>query len=820
MIDFSNSFDWQKIKNEIMQAIPPIPAGAGKYNEWIARIGNFRQAGYQLEEVQVWCGADGDLTEDKFNQAPGSESELEARKILFTIASKNGYVCNHEGTHAVTPQRYKMPKDEASTDDAINNTIKLFNSMYSPEDVVYICNGRHSPQQNKIVPDGGSIVGVKVNTFTPEVLKGFLQFDKGMYIQYNQVDETAFNQYKQTKKNGSIKNEHITSFKYAYIEADPPEGVDFREFFNESIKKLESMDLPWIAHVFSGNKSIHTVVRLDANTQEEYKERLTFIHNYCKKCGYEIDDAVKNTARWGRFPCCKRGNSYQYIMEINPAPCSFDSWKNRHTAPANPLLDGKGNVDSASMLEFINQLGFASCIDGDDAVLVQIEGKMVEKIKTKKMIGIVNEAIKASDPLILSKTQTFLGGKSANYFANLPFVDITNHTDSSEAVYLYYNNCFIEITQNEVIQHDYSDMQGFLWKGLIPSMKRDYTPADNKESIYEKFINNITSNKTDSGFSPNQKAKKSAETIIGYLMSRNKKASEAKAVLLTEKGAGAIEADAVGGTGKGIFIQALEQFRVDGEIDGKDLRSEDRFAFSAYQDGQSIYVIQDVQASFDIRNLYNKITNKFIVEKKGQNKRIIPFAEAPKVVITSNYILRGLDEGSTARRLHIVELENYYSDTFSPADEFNCNFFTADWNDSEWNRFDAYIIHCIQQYLSLGVLTYTTEQLEAKKKEASVVGNIDTWWEDWVIGYTIGKGSYTTSHKVEAGEFYSSITLYKLYKEWCAENKIFTKLNQITFCRKLKNYLGDLMLPERSKKERGWSFIPNGIPEPDEEAPF
>jgi hypothetical protein len=190
------------------------------------------------------------------------------------------------------------------------------------------------------------------------------------------------------------------------------------------------------------------------------------------------------------------------------------------------------------------------------------------------------------------------------------------------------------------------------------------------------------------------------------------------------------------------------------------------------------------------------------------------------VVITSNYILRGLDEGSTARRLHIVELENYYSDTFSPADEFKCNFFTSDWDKDEWNRFDAYIIHCIQQYLTFGVLTYTTEQLEAKKKEASVVGNIDTWWEDWVIGYTIGKGSYSTTHKVVSSEFYSSITLYKLYKEWCGENKIFTKLNQITFCRKLKNYLGELMIPERKTKERGWSFIPNGIPEPDEEAPF
>lgn len=806
MIDFSIEVDWQKVKKDIINHIPTIPSSAGKYNEWIARIGNFRQAGYQLEEVQVWCGADGDLTEDKFNQAPGSESELEARKILFTIASKNGYVCNHEGTHAVTPQRYKMPKDEASTDDAINNTIKLFNSMYSPEDVVYICNGRHSPQQNKIVPDGGSIVGVKVNTFTPEVLKGFLQFDKGMYIQYNQVDETAFNNYKQTKKNGSIKNEHITSFKYAYIEADPPEGVDFREFFNESIKKLESMDLPWIAHVFSGNKSIHTVVRLDASTKEEYKERLTFIHNYCKKCGYEIDDAVKNTARWGRFPCCKRGNSYQYIMEMNPVPCSFDSWKNRHTPPANPLLDGKGNVDSASMLEFINQLGFASCIDDNDAVLVQIEGRMVEKIKTKKMIGIVNEAIKASDPLILSKTQTFLGGKSANYFANLPFVDLTTHTDTKNQVYMYYHDEFIEVTANDIIHHDYSEMQGYVWKGQINSMNRTFNPL-NEKGVYERFVENITSN----GGVVNEENKRGAMSIIGYLMSRYKNIATSKAIFITEKAAGSDEgAEATGGTGKGIFLQALKQFRIQGEIDGKTYHNDDKFRFSGYQYGQSQMVIQDVTERFDIKNIYNLITNDFPLEKKGVDKETISFDKSPKIIITSNYVLKGMNEGSTDRRLIVLELENYYSAKFSPYDEFGCAFFTADWDEAEWNKFDNFIVQCVQEYLNNGVRSVTTEQFHEKKIIASIKGKVDLWFDEWETGYHVGYGINKEFVKLEIGKFYPHEEILKLYRGWMIQNHYNNAIlgNIKTLNVNLKLYLGEnRFIDKKSNGKKGKVFF-------------
>lgn len=364
-------------------------------------------------------------------------------------------------------------------------------------------------------------------------------------------------------------------------------------------------------------------------------------------------------------------------------------------------------------------------------------------------------------------------------------------------------------------------MNGFLWKGKMPSMERNFclSASEGEKSIYEKFIENITSDKTEDGFQMNQKNKKAAMSIIGYLLSRHKKPSEAKAVFLTEKAAGAEEADATGGTGKGIFIQALEQYRVEGEIDGKDLKTEDRFTFSAYEDGQNLYTIQDVSSSFDIKSLYNKITNKFIVEKKCQNKKIIPFQEAPKVIITSNYILRGMDEGSTDRRLIIFELENYYSTFFTPYQDFGGTFFDGDWDENEWQKFDSFMVSCVQEYLQYGVSSITTENLERKKKEASVVGNIDIFWEDWTYGYTIGKGQYAVNHKVKEGDFYSSSTVYKLYKEWCNENKIVSRLNHISFSRKLKGYLEDKMIPERTKTERGWSFFPKGI-EAEEEAPF
>lgn len=171
-----------------------------------------------------------------------------------------------------------------------------------------------------------------------------------------------------------------------------------------------------------------------------------------------------------------------------------------------------------------------------------------------------------------------------------------------------------------------------------------------------------------------------------------------------------------------------------GEIDGKDLKNEDRFCFSEYQKGQTIYAIQDIKKDFSFESIYNKITGKFIVEKKCKNKEAIPFEEAPKIILTSNFIPRNLEQESTKRRLVLLELENFYNSSFSPLDEFGNRFF-YDWTQAEWAAFDAFMIKCVQMYMNNGFMQFQSEKLNRKKILSNVNQTVLEWLEDEWIPY-------------------------------------------------------------------------------------
>ena len=169
-----------------------------------------------------------------------------------------------------------------------------------------------------------------------------------------------------------------------------------------------------------------------------------------------------------------------------------------------------------------------------------------------------------------------------------------------------------------------------------------------------------------------------------------------------------------------------------GEIDGKDLKNDDRFCFSEYQKGQTIYAIQDIKKDFCFESIYNKITGKFIIEKKCKNKEVITFENAPKIVLTSNFIPKNLDQESTKRRLVLLELENYYNSSFTPVDDFGNRFF-YDWDAKEWALFDAFIIKCVQMYMQQGLQQYQSENLVRKKLLSSVNTSVQEWLEDeWI----------------------------------------------------------------------------------------
>ena len=116
-----------------------------------------------------------------------------------------------------------------------------------------------------------------------------------------------------------------------------------------------------------------------------------------------------------------------------------------------------------------------------------------------------------------------------------------------------------------------------------------------------------------------------------------------------------------------------------------------------------IYILDDVPAAFNYDGLYSQITGNITAERKGQPAVTIPFADAPKFVITTNWAVR-YDENaaSTNRRFVEYKFSDFWNIGNTPDVWFGSTFF-YDWDEKEWQRFFEFLIYCSKYFLTNGL---------------------------------------------------------------------------------------------------------------------
>lgn len=130
----------------------------------------------------------------------------------------------------------------------------------------------------------------------------------GAWIRFNPLDGKG------------IKNENVSDFRYALVESD---NVDIEQQ-NAIIRELE---LPVAALVYSGKKSLHAIVRIDAENYEEYRRRVDFLYQICQKNGLQPDTQNRNPSRLSRMPGVQRGENRQFIVDTNIGKSSWNEWR-------------------------------------------------------------------------------------------------------------------------------------------------------------------------------------------------------------------------------------------------------------------------------------------------------------------------------------------------------------------------------------------------------------------------------------------------------------------------------------------------------------
>ena len=141
-------------------------------------------------------------------------------------------------------------------------------------------------------------IGATVGDWKPEV---------GGWIRFNPLDGEG------------VKNENVTKFKYALVESDTLPIAEQDIIF----RKLE---LPIVALVHSGGKSLHALVRVDAADYDEYRKRVEFLYDFLEKQGVSIDKQNRNPSRLSRMPGLTRNGNRQYLAATNIGRKSWTDW--------------------------------------------------------------------------------------------------------------------------------------------------------------------------------------------------------------------------------------------------------------------------------------------------------------------------------------------------------------------------------------------------------------------------------------------------------------------------------------------------------------
>lgn len=201
--------------------------------------------------------------------------------------------------------------------------LEYFTTLFQPDEFVGYCVKFYPgekgwrPEQTVCRRTAGDIIE-RLRTGTIEGALGTLNERAGAYVRFNPLDGKGEN------------NSNVTRWKHCLIESDQIST-------EKQYALLKEMNLPITFLINSGNKSLHALIRVDAENASQYKARVKELYEFCERSGFQPDAQDKNESRFSRLPGIKRGDRWQYIIERNIGAKSYDDWISWRESQADDL---------------------------------------------------------------------------------------------------------------------------------------------------------------------------------------------------------------------------------------------------------------------------------------------------------------------------------------------------------------------------------------------------------------------------------------------------------------------------------------------------
>ena len=320
---------------EVIQHIDPMSCD---YNEWCSVGMALKEEGYDVRVWDEWSRSDSlryhdGECEKKWNTfGTYAFSQKVTGGTIVQMAKERGWQprsardeeldWNSEigkDDYVVIDKGYLEPTGfHEPTDNDFHpaeEVIRYLETLFLPDETIGYVTDCWEKDDGKLIPTAGAytrtagelLQALRKNKNDIGAVLGDYNPKAGAWIRFNPLDGKG------------VKNENVTEFRYALVESDNME-------LEQQNTLLRELELPIAVLVYSGGKSLHAIVKIDAVDFREYQKRVEYLYNICTKNGMTIDRKNKNPSRLSRFPGFFRGEHKQFILDTNIGKQTWEEW--------------------------------------------------------------------------------------------------------------------------------------------------------------------------------------------------------------------------------------------------------------------------------------------------------------------------------------------------------------------------------------------------------------------------------------------------------------------------------------------------------------
>ena len=342
---------------DLLDALGHIDPANLSYQEWINVGMGLKEAGYPASAWEDWSRRDprryhpGECPR-KWETFNGAAGELVTGGTIIKMAMDLGWhpaqtdyelgwdaELHPRDEHMVVDRAWlearEVQEPQGSDWHPAQELIRYLNALFAPEDYVgYVTetflseDGRRLPTRGNYDRTAGQLVaalercgddiGAVLGDYDPAA---------GAWIRFNPLDGRG------------VKNENVAAYRFALVESD---STDLGEQ-NAIIRELE---LPVACLVYSGGKSLHAIVRIDADSYEDYRRRVDYLYAVCEKNGLKVDKQNRNPSRLSRLPGALRNGHKQFLVDVNLGKASWEAWREWIESVSDDLPDPENMADT------------------------------------------------------------------------------------------------------------------------------------------------------------------------------------------------------------------------------------------------------------------------------------------------------------------------------------------------------------------------------------------------------------------------------------------------------------------------------------------